>query len=89
MEVAAIRRLAEFGLQPPWQAFVPIRLHIHNRLVSDPDALRSHRRQHNGERVELRRHALATRSHCDHAQAILAVLGLQDSFTIVATRDDG
>ncbi len=43
LEDAASRRMAEFGVQTPWQAYVQIRLAIYDKLISDPKTVRSHR----------------------------------------------
>ncbi len=85
--------MPEFGVQTPWQALVQIRLAVYDRLISDPDTLRRHRWPYNLELVEMSRRAgcrlaLATMSHCDQVQLVLAALEMQSAFDFVATRDD-
>lgn len=93
LEGAARACMSEFGVSTPWQAFVQVRLHYYEQLLSDPQVLLSNRWMHNVEVLnEARRNrckvALATMSHCRQVQRILEVLGLVGAFHFVATRDD-
>lgn len=68
-EAAARRRMAEFGVQQPWQAYAQVRLQIYGALLEDPEVLREHRWPHTVELLECAREhgcrtALATMSHC-------------------------
>lgn len=93
LEDAAKDRIAEFGVEAPWQAFVQVRLHIYERLLGDPDLVVAHRYPHNiallhGVRRLGYPTALSTMSYRGQAQKVLGILGLAEEFDIVATRDD-
>jgi HAD superfamily hydrolase (TIGR01509 family) len=93
LEEAARARMAEFGVSEPWQAFVQVRLRYYAELLDDPDVLRASQWPHNVSVLQQARQAgckvaLATMSRCDQAQRILKILGLQEAFDFVATRDD-
>ncbi|MGA9190259.1 MAG: HAD family phosphatase [Anaerolineales bacterium] len=93
LEDAASSRMAEFGVQTPWQAYVQIRLAIYDELIADPQIVRDHRWPYNVEVVEMSRRAgcrlaLATMSHCEQTRAILEALEMTTTFDFVATRDD-
>ena len=38
---AAQSRMAEFGVETPWQAFVQVRMRFYDALLADPDVLRN------------------------------------------------
>jgi HAD superfamily hydrolase (TIGR01509 family) len=86
-------RMAEFGVNKPWQAYVQVRLSHYRKMISDPETLRDNQwphsiqllRQTDRSRCKL---ALATMSRCKQAQRVLEVLKLQDTFDFIATRDD-
>ncbi len=93
LEDAARRRMAEFGVETPWQAYVRVRLLVYERLLADPDLIENHRYPHNVALLrEVRRlgypTGLATMSHREQARRVLGILGLGDAFDVVATRDD-
>lgn len=93
LEEAASRRMEEFGVSRPWQAYTQLRLRIQDALLSDPDVLRDHQWSHTDPLLRTVNErgcgvALATMSHCEDTTRILDVLGLRDRFSFVATRDD-
>lgn len=90
---AAGARMAEFGVDTPWQAYVQIRLRHYELLLADPDVLRRNQWPHAVNLLRAARLAqckvgLATMSYCAQAQRVLDVLNLHDQFDFVATRDD-
>jgi beta-phosphoglucomutase len=92
-EEAARDRMAEFGVDTPWQAFVRIRLGIYEELLADPELVLEHRYPHNIALLrEVRREgyptALATQSHREQALRVLGILGLTDEFDVIITRED-
>lgn len=90
---AAHARMAEFDVKTPWQAFVQIRLAIYEEMLAEPAIIRSNQWAHNMALLhEARRTTwkvgLATMSYCSQVQRVLKVLGLNDAFDFVASRDD-
>ncbi len=93
LEVRAAGRIAEFGVDTPWQAFVQIRLQHYQELLADPAILRNNQWPHNVELLHMARRngckvGLATMSYCTQVQRVLSVLELTDAFDFVASRDD-
>ncbi|MFB0537289.1 MAG: HAD family hydrolase [Anaerolineae bacterium] len=93
LEEKAQARMDEFGVSAPWQAFVQVRLHIYEAMLTDPEVLRSNQWPHNVALLDETRRsgcktALATMSRCTQARRILEVLGLTEAFDFVASRDD-
>lgn len=93
LEKAAGHRMHEFGLTRPWQAFVEMRLRIHEEIIRDPEVIREDQWPHNVALVQQARWkcryvALATVSHCGPTQQILRALGLRGAFDFIATMDD-
>lgn len=93
LEATARARMAEFGVDTPWQAFVQVRLQIYDQLLFDPAVLRAAQWPHNiallhAVRQQGRATALATMSYCAQVRRVLDVLGLNDAFGFVASRDD-
>lgn len=89
----ASARLKEFGVSQPWQAFVQVRLQYYRTLISDPEVIRNNQWPHNMALLQEARKSkcqvgLATMSHCAQVRVILEVLGLDQAFDFVATRDD-
>jgi beta-phosphoglucomutase-like phosphatase (HAD superfamily) len=89
----ARERMAEFGVDRPWQAFVQVRLGHYEAIIADPEVLRRHRWPHTlGVLAEARRAgcktALATMSRCEQVKHVLATLDLEGAFEFVASRDD-
>jgi beta-phosphoglucomutase-like phosphatase (HAD superfamily) len=93
LEKRARERMNEFGVATPWQAYVQIRLRIYEKMLADPEIIRSHQWPHN---VNLLHQAvawgcktgLATMSYCPQVTRILQILNLTDAFDFVASRDD-
>lgn len=93
LEEAARARMAEFGVDTPWQAYVQIRQRIYQAMLDDPELLRSQMYLHNIAYLrEVRQKglltALATMSYYPQVKRVLAILGLTDAFDFVASRDD-
>ena len=93
LEGAARTRMAEFGVEAPWQADVQMRLRIYETLVAAPELDLAHSYPHNiallrDARREGYPTALATQSHREQARRVLDILGLADEFDVVVTRDD-
>jgi len=93
LEDAARARMAKFGVEKPWQAYVRMRLRIYEALLSDPDRVRAVRYPHNLALLgDVRRRgyltALATQSHREEALRVLEILGITDQFDVIATRED-
>ncbi|MDJ0754576.1 MAG: HAD family phosphatase [Ardenticatenaceae bacterium] len=89
----AAGHMAEFGVSTPWQAFVQIRLAHYNKMLADPEVIRSNQWPHNMNLLERMRQegcrvGLATMSHCEQVTRVLQILELSTAFDIVATRDD-
>lgn len=86
-------RMAEFGVNRPWQAFVQVRLGIYEDMLADPEVIRSNQWPHNVALLEQARRVgckigLATMSHCSKVTRILEILTWRQVFDFVATRDD-
>lgn len=47
LEEAARSRMAELGVETPWQAFVQVRLDYYEAMLSDPQVLRDNQWSHN------------------------------------------
>ncbi len=93
LEDAARARMAEFGVNTPWQGFVQVRLRIYEAMLADPEVLRSNRWPHSVALLHQARRdgcrtGLATMSYCAQVRRVLEVLDLSDAFDFVATRDD-
>jgi HAD superfamily hydrolase (TIGR01509 family) len=90
---AASKRMREFGVTSPWQAYVQIRLRIYDDMISDPEVLRSNRWKHTHELLQVARRngcrlALATMSRCGQVKRVLDILELEGVFQVIASRDD-
>ncbi len=89
----AIQRMAEFGVNTPWQALVRVRLNYYEAMLADPDIIKNNQWQHNVTVLNQARSigckvGLATMSRCKQTQRILDILDFRDRFDFVATRDD-
>lgn len=87
------KRMEEYGVAAPWEAFVRIRLRIYDEIITDPDMIRNNQWPHNIELLRTAREAecrvgLATMSSGMQANRVLEILGLADAFDFVASRDD-
>lgn len=93
LELKASQKMTELGVSTPWQAYVQIRLQIYEKMLADPEVIRSNQWHHNLAlldlaRVHCRHVGLATMSHCPQVQRVLSILELSTAFDFVATRDD-
>ena len=93
LEAAARARMDEFGVATPWQAFIQVRLGHYQALIADPQVLLDNQWPHNiallqQARAEGCRTALVTMSAYPQARHVLQVLGLEEAFDFIATRDD-
>jgi beta-phosphoglucomutase len=93
LEAPARARMAEFGVDEPWQAFSAIRLRRYDAMLADADLLRANRYQHNIDLLhDLRRRgypaALCSMSYRYQVRRVLEALGLADSFDVVLARED-
>ncbi len=90
---AAAKRMAAFGVDTPWQAYIHVRLRHYEAMLADPDVLRRNQWPHAVNLLRAARLArcqvgLATMSYCGQVQRVLDVLNLHDQFDFVASRDD-
>lgn len=90
---ASRARMAEFGVETSWQAYVQVRLRHYEAMLTDPQVLRDNQWPHNMALLQRAREmgcelALATMSRCSQAVRVLDILDLRDAFDFVATRDD-
>lgn len=93
LDEAARSRMAEFGVETPWQASVQVRMRYYDAMLSDTELLHSNQWPHNIALLQSARKTgckvgLATMSRCQQAQRVLGFLDLRDAFDFVATRDD-
>jgi beta-phosphoglucomutase len=93
LEEAARRRMAEFGVSAPWQAFVQVRLQHYEAMLADPQILRDNTWPHNLALLAEARRArckvgLASMSTCQQVRRVLDILDLSGEFDFVASRDD-
>ena len=89
----ARERMSEFGVSSPWQAYMQVRLKIYAEMLADPQVIRENQWAHTmallaQARRENCKVGLATMSYCEQASRVLEILGLEDIFDFVATRDD-
>jgi len=90
---AAAERMAEFGVNTPWQAYIQIRLRHYTAMLADPAVLRRNQWPHAVDLLHAARQAgcrvgLATMSYCAQVRRVLDILDLQAQFDFVASRDD-
>jgi beta-phosphoglucomutase len=89
----AHERMAEFGVDTAWQAYVQVRLQIYTQMLADPDVIRKNQWPHNVSLLHEAHKAgckvgLATMSFCQQVRRVLEILGMTETFEFVATRDD-
>ncbi len=87
------KRMADFGVDSVWEAFIQVRLNYYNEMMDDPAMIRDNQWAHNVKVLEqVRDHgckvALATMSHREQVDRVLDILEFTDKFDVVATRDD-
>jgi beta-phosphoglucomutase-like phosphatase (HAD superfamily) len=93
LEFGPHRDRVEFRGLADWQILVQVRLARYGEMLSDPGLLLSHRWPYNLQVLEEARRqgcktALATMSSAAQTREVLGVLGLEDEFNFIATRDD-
>ena len=86
-------RMADFGVDTPWEVLLKIRLGVYEAMLADEAMIRSNQWPHNVALLrEARAHgcaaALATMSHREQAERVLRILQLEDAFDLVLTRND-
>ena len=89
----AQKRMSDFGVNTPWQAFVHVRLKLYEKMLADPDVIRSNQWPHTMALLQEAQKTnckvgLATMSYCPQVQRVLDILDLTDAFKFVASRDD-
>lgn len=93
LQKAAENQMAQFKVDTPWQAFVQLRLKIYQNFLDAPEILRTYRCPYNLHLLRKSREkglltALATMSHREQTNQIKHILGIENLFDFVATRDD-
>ncbi|HDP99716.1 MAG TPA: HAD family phosphatase [bacterium] len=93
LQNAAQKRMEDFGVTTPWQAFVQLRLKVYQTFLNEPAILKSYRCPYNLDLLKTVRKkglktGLATMSHCEQTGKVLDILELKNMFDFVATRDD-
>jgi beta-phosphoglucomutase-like phosphatase (HAD superfamily) len=93
LETAAQQRMAEFGVDTPWQAYVQIQLRIYEDMLNDSTLLWRYRYPHTLALLnEVQQGgcltALATMSYCAQVRRVLEILGMSHAFHFIASRDD-
>lgn len=86
-------QMDRFGVETPWQAYVQIRLELYSRMLEDDRIILENQWPHNMALLEHARRSchklgLATMSYCKQVRRVLEVLGQQETFDFVATRED-
>lgn len=89
----AQKRMTEFGVDTPWQAYVQVRLQLYAQMLADPDVIRTNQWPHTMALLQEAKKAnckvgLATMSYCSQVRRMLDVLDLTSVFKFVASRDD-
>jgi beta-phosphoglucomutase len=93
LEYAAKKRMTDFSVTTPWQAFVQVRLNVYQTYLNEPAVLKSYRCPYNLNLLKTVRKkglktGLATMSHCEQTGKVLRILEIMDLFDFIATRDD-
>ncbi len=93
LEKPSAARMAEYGVQKPWQAFVQMRMNMYQSMLDNPQIILDHLCPYNLAVLTWARQnnyptGLATMSHWPQAKRVLKILDLHDKFTFIATRDD-
>lgn len=93
LEKPAGRRMKEFHVHKPWQAFVDIRMDNYYSMISDPEILKKHLCPYNLGLLKWVRDegyptGLGTMSHRREAFRVLDVLGIRSEFDFIATIQD-
>ncbi|MGB2692856.1 MAG: HAD family phosphatase [Thermodesulfobacteriota bacterium] len=90
---AASKRMKEFEVAKPWQAFIDIRLDSYFKMISDPTILKEHLCPYNLALLKWARKegyptGLGTMSHRKEAYRVLDVLGIRSDFEVISTIQD-
>ena len=90
---AASKRMKEFDVAKPWQAYVDIRLDTYFKMISDPKILKEHLCPYNLALLKWARSegyptGLGTMSHRKEAFRVLDVLGIRSEFDVISTIQD-
>ncbi|MEM7009654.1 MAG: HAD family phosphatase [Thermodesulfobacteriota bacterium] len=90
---AASRRMKDFDVAKPWQAFIDIRLDAYFKMISDPKILKEHLCPYNLALLKWARNqgyptALGTMSHRREAYRVLDVLDIRSEFDVISTIQD-
>jgi HAD superfamily hydrolase (TIGR01509 family) len=93
LEDAASKRMSEFGVSVPWQAYVQVRLQIYNQLIADPEMIKKNAMLY---QIALLRKlhkmgyktGLATTTRAAQTCRVLAALNITNEFDFIATDDD-
>ncbi|MEQ9618147.1 MAG: HAD family phosphatase [Deltaproteobacteria bacterium] len=93
LEEPASKRMEEFNVDSPWQAFVDIRMDSYYAMISDPRILKEHQCPYNLGLLKWARGegyptGLGTMSHRREAYRVLDVLGIRSEFDFIATTQD-
>ncbi len=89
----AAKKMAEYGVDTPWQAFIQARLAYYEEMLADPEVIVANQWLHNMAVLEMARAnecstGLATMSRCKQATRVLQILELRQAFDFIASRDD-
>ena len=90
---AASKRMKDFNVTQPWQAFVDIRMDNYYSMISDPVVLKEHMCPYSMALLKWAKDkdytvGLGTMSHRREAFRVLEVLGIRDEFDFIATIQD-
>lgn len=90
---AASKRIKEFDVAKPWQAYVDIRLDNYFKMISDPKILKAHLCPYNLALLKWAKNegyptGLGTMSHRKEAYRVLDVLDIRSEFDVISTIQD-
>ena len=90
---AASKKMQEFEVAKPWQAFVDIRMDTYFKMISDPVILKENLCPYNLALLKWAREqgyptALGTMSHRREAYRVLDVLDIRTEFDVISTIQD-
>jgi len=90
---AASKRMKDFDVAKPWQAFGDIRLDSYFKMISDPKILKEHLCPYNLALLKWARKegyptGLGTMSHRKEAYRVLDVLNIRSEFDVISTIQD-
>jgi HAD superfamily hydrolase (TIGR01549 family) len=93
LEEVARARMQHYGIRTPWESLAAERLGIYENLLETPEIFDQFRCPYNVGLLEYVKRegfkvALATMSQRAQARRILELLGKQDSFDVIACRED-